>query len=297
MRMQRIAENYYVGLPIAIVLVFLPLLNWLGLTYAVFTVLRQNTYVGVIAIALVGFTCFYMVSGMQFYGTKAEWLSLLAFTVPLWAMPYGLRVLRSLSASLQLGFLVLAFFALVNYAVYGPVSYDELYQFLLNRLFGGQVAAQGIGQTMQEMYLQTMAATAVYAWPSMLLLLQALLLFCARFMQSRWYYPGGFQTEFHNLRLAKWVSVVLLASFAFAIVSPQTQVAIQIAGLSILLFSIAGMAWLHWYIKDRELGKLWVVLMYIILFVLSTWVLPLLAVIGLLDSHLDLRARLKRKVT
>jgi hypothetical protein len=292
--MQRIAENYYLSLPLAVILVFLPLLNWIGLSWAVFATLRQNTYLGVLSIAIVGFACFYAINGLQFHATTAEWLGFLAFVGPLWGMAYSLRVFRSLRLSLQLGFFLLALIALLHYGVFGAIAYDEIYKYLLHRLFAGEIAGQGVTHTLQELYLQTMARAAIIAWPMMLFLLQVSLLMLARYLQSRWYYPGGFQTEFHALRLSRFMTAPLVFSFLWAILMPQTQVAMQLAGLSALLYSIAGIALVHWYIQERQLGMMWVVLLYAILFILSAWVLPLLAVIALLDSHLDLRTRLKR---
>ncbi len=293
MRMQRIAENFYVSLPLAVVLVFLPLLNWLSLSWAVFTTLRQNIYMGMASIGVVGFAFFYAASGWQFNNTLQEWLSLCVFIGPLWAMAYSLRLWKSLRLSLELGFFSLALLALLNYGVYGPLNYDELYQTFLNRLFGGELSADSMMQSIQVFYIETMASAAMYAWPALLFMVQVLLLVCGRYIQSRWYYPGGFKTEFHNLRLSQFMAAPLVLSFLWAILAPN-QVALQLAGLAALVYSVAGLAWLHWYLQMKNFGKMWLFLLYVVLFMFSAWALPFLAIIALLDSHLDLRKRLNK---
>ncbi len=291
MKLQRIAENYYLSLPISIALVFVPLLNWIGLTWAVFATLRQNTYLGLLSIGLVGFVNFYFFNNLRFNGEAGEWIALFAFVAPLWIMAYSLRVFRSLSLSLQLGFFTLAVCALLNYGIYGVVTYDELYQYMSQRIFSGELPTNALGQTIQQIYLETMTTTMIVAWPMMIFLLQVLLLILARYLQSRWYNPGGFQIEFHQLRLSRFMAIPLLLSFIWAVAAPQMQVSIQLAGLCLFLYSIAGIAWVHWYMNFKLLGTAWIVLFYVVLFVLSAWALPLLGIIALVDSYFDLRTR------
>lgn len=294
MRIQRIAENYYLGLPIAMALVFVPLLNWIGLTWAVFTTLRKNSYVGLLSIGLVAGLNFYIFNDMRFNGTAGEWIAFFAFVGPLWVMAYSLRVLRSLSLSLQLGFFILAVCALLYYGVYGPVIYDDLYHYMLQRFFPNEIPAADSGQVFQQMYLEAMVTATMIAWPMVLFFLQASLLLLARYVQSCWYNPGGFKTEFQALRLSRYIAVPLVLSFLWALSMPNVQVATQLAVLSMFVYSLAGIAWMHWYMNMKLLGTMWFVLFYVVLFALSAWVLPLLALIALADSFLDLRTRLKR---
>ncbi|MGA2655525.1 MAG: hypothetical protein ABSF18_06055 [Gammaproteobacteria bacterium] len=294
MKLQRIAENYYLSLPIAVGLALLPLVNWIGLVWATFATLRQNTYLGILAVGLVGFVNFYLFNNMEFSGLAGEWIGLFAFIAPLWAMAYGLRVLRSLNLSLQIGFFILAICALINYGIYGTVTYDELYQYIFQRVFNGETPTTALAQTIQSVYIEAMVTTTILAWPMMLFLLQVMLLFIARYFQSRWYNPGGFKVEFQGLRLSPYMAVFLVLSFVWAMLAPQNQVSIQIAGLVAMLYSIAGIAFLHWYMNVKQLDTWWFVLFYVLLFVLSAWALPLLALVALADSHLDLRTRTKR---
>ncbi|HLF66311.1 MAG TPA: hypothetical protein VI522_01710 [Gammaproteobacteria bacterium] len=295
MSLQRITENYFLSLPLAMICVFLPLLNWLGLTWGVLMVLRRNIYVGAISLTIVGFLCFFMVNGLRIYGTLAELLGLLTFIVPMWALAYSLRLTRSLAFSLQLGFVILVIVTLANYWIYGPLTYDELYKTLARRMDLGGVGASGLVTSLQEVYLQVMVTTFLVAWPAVLFLMQILLLIGARYLQSRWYNPGGFKQEFHALRLSALMCVPFLAIFIWAVVAPS-QLALQLAGLVALLYSIAGIAWLHWYIAFKQWTWVWVAVLYGIIFVISAWAMPLLILIGLLDSSINLRQKLINRV-
>jgi hypothetical protein len=291
MNMQRVAENYFFGLAIAIILAFLPLLNWLGFAWAVLMVLRRNIYVGFISVFVIGLLCVFILNGLRFTGSVTELISLFTLILPMWLMAYSLRSLRSLSLSLQLGCMLVFLLSVCSYLVYGPVSYDEVYLALRDRLFWDSSLGYAVTSPFQEAYLSTMTSMMILAWPATLFLMQVSLLLFARFLQSHLYNPGGFQAEFHALRLSRWTSAPLLLCFLWAGFSPENQLAVQAAALVAMLFGIAGLAWLHWYMKERQLSKRWVVGLYAILFVLSAWALPVLVVIAVLDSHLDLRKK------
>ncbi|MFA6037844.1 MAG: hypothetical protein WC748_06985 [Legionellales bacterium] len=295
MRIQRIAENYYLSLPIAIALALAPLLNWVGLAWAVFATLRQNLYLGMLSLGLVGGVNFYVFNNLRFNGTMGELLAFFVLVAPLWAMAYSLQKFRSLTLSLQLGFVIVVVCALLSYGIDGPIMYDELYQYMHQRFFGDGMPVASAGQTFREMYLDTMTKTTMIAWPMMLFLLQISLLLTARYFQSRWYNPGGFRTEFQGLRLSRYMAALLLLSILWTLFMPHVQVALQLAVLCIFVYSIAGIAWMHWYMNTKLLGTTWFVLFYIVLFGLSAWILPLLAMVALADSFLDLRTRTRGK--
>lgn len=295
MRIQRIAENYYLSLPIAMALALVPLLNWVGLAWAVFVTLRQNAYMGILSLVLVGGLNYYVFNDLRFNGSAGEWLAFFVLVTPLWAMAYSLQKFRSLTLSLQIGFFIIVVCALLNYGIYGPIVYDELHQYIYQRFFSEGIAVEGTVQTLREMYLDSMTTTTMVAWPMMLFLLQVSLLLTARYFQSRWYNPGGFRAEFQGLRLSRYMAAPLWLSILWTLFMPQVQVALQIAVLSVFVYSIAGIAWMHWYMNMKLLGTIWFVLFYIVLFGLSAWILPLLAMVALADSFLDLRTRTRGK--
>ena len=116
-------------------------------------------------------------------------------------------------------------------------------------------------------------------------------LMLARWWQSQLYNPGGFQTEFHQLRITWGFStgIVLLLVICYVFNDPLGQ---WILLLTVpLLFSGLGMV--HWLIGYRKMSVRWLVIFYFLLLVFSEIFYPLVAALALIDSYLDVRKRIQ----
>ncbi len=112
-------------------------------------------------------------------------------------------------------------------------------------------------------------------------------LILGRWWQSLLYNPGGFQQEFHQIRLSPMVAGVLvlavLLSFSFEPLNRMVQV------LTVPLL-IAGFALMHWTVKAKQLSTSWLVGFYLLAFLLQLY--PVLVFLALLDSWFDLRKKI-----
>jgi hypothetical protein len=124
----------------------------------------------------------------------------------------------------------------------------------------------------------------------------AILLACtvlARWWQSVLFNPGGFQTEFHQLRLPVWLTGSLaLAVFGLSNIVDMTQWLFILA--IPLLF--AGLALVHGLVEQMKLGRMWLIATYLGLLFSSALVFTLLALLATLDSLFGLRKRLPVRV-
>jgi len=124
----------------------------------------------------------------------------------------------------------------------------------------------------------------------------AILLACtvlARWWQSVLFNPGGFQTEFHQLRLPVWLTGSLaLAVFGLSNIADMTQWLFILA--IPLLF--AGLALVHGLVEQMKLGRMWLIATYLGLLFSSALVFSLLALLATLDSVFGLRKRLPVRV-
>ncbi|HIG36422.1 MAG TPA: hypothetical protein EYQ12_02165 [Oceanospirillaceae bacterium] len=124
----------------------------------------------------------------------------------------------------------------------------------------------------------------------------AILLACtvlARWWQSVLFNPGGFQTEFHQLRLPVWLTGSLaLAVFGLSNIADMTQWLFILA--IPLLF--AGLALVHGLVEQMKLGRMWLIATYLGLLFSSALVFTLLALLATLDSLFGLRKRLPVRV-
>ncbi len=109
----------------------------------------------------------------------------------------------------------------------------------------------------------------------------------ARWWQSMLYNPGGFQQEFHQVRLSPFVAgglvVAVLLSFS---VEPLNRF-VQVLAVPLM---ISGLALFHWTIKVKQLSGGWLVSFYILLVLMQLY--PVLVFVALLDSWFDLRQKI-----
>lgn len=110
-----------------------------------------------------------------------------------------------------------------------------------------------------------------------------------RSFQARLYNPGGFQTEFHRLRLGKKELAVLIVT-SLGLLQLGTNY-LSWLGLTLLPLLVAGIAVFHAFAKSKKLAKHWYVLFYIVLF-LSDPVKMILMVLAIADTFTDFRKKL-----
>lgn len=122
----------------------------------------------------------------------------------------------------------------------------------------------------------------------LLMLIASLLL--ARWWQSILYNPGGFQSEFHAIRLPLWSSVCL-PLVLILVASGQTWL---LSAVPVLLVPhlIAGIALVHGVFAIKKYNSFWLGLLYVLLFLAQPYMSLLLVLIALADSLIDIRHQL-----
>ncbi|MCH7817034.1 MAG: hypothetical protein IIC60_10750, partial [Proteobacteria bacterium] len=116
------------------------------------------------------------------------------------------------------------------------------------------------------------------------------LLMLARWMQAALYNPGGFQKEFHGLRIELKVALLLLGLMLlanFGVLVPSAWVLYLAVPL---MFS--GLALIHAVVAKKKLSTMWLTALYVLLL---PFVMQLIVLLALVDSWYDFRARLKSR--
>jgi hypothetical protein len=111
-------------------------------------------------------------------------------------------------------------------------------------------------------------------------------LIIGRWWQGLLYNPGGFQQEFHNLRIDPRVMIFLLGVILVGLMDippldgwlPLFCIAPMFAGLAIA----------HYMVVKKTMGTPWLVLIYMTVLMMP----PAIILLGLTDSLLDLRKRM-----
>ena len=140
---------------------------------------------------------------------------------------------------------------------------------------------------LQEMQMEEVRSVLISAIGAVYMFLSIALLMLARYLQASLYNPGGFQQEFHLLRIEQKVAFLLIALMllaSFEIVIPESWV---------LYFAVpllfAGIGLVHGLAKQQNLSSMWLIAFYALLMLPVAIQLVVLA--ALVDSWYDFRSR------
>ncbi len=114
-------------------------------------------------------------------------------------------------------------------------------------------------------------------------------LMLARWLQARLYNPGGFQAEFHRLRLAPAATVALL--LGLLITRWQSEAAVMVPVL-VLPLLVAGLALFHGVVALRGRSNTPLVFFYLTLVLLAGPAFVVLIAAAITDSFVDFRKRI-----
>ena len=115
-------------------------------------------------------------------------------------------------------------------------------------------------------------------------------LYIARWWQAILYNPGGFGREFQGIYLGKVTAVVALGIGTAAALAGSDMLLAMLV-VMITLYLNQGLAILHAIFVGKNLNRLWLFPIYLVLLLIQP-VLVLLALTGLADTWIDLRRRL-----
>ena len=104
------------------------------------------------------------------------------------------------------------------------------------------------------------------------------------------YNPGGFQQEFHALRLPMSIAIISAVTWLYAM-SQGAQYTFWANVFGLPLW-VSGMAMVHWLVARFKLNVAALVAMYILVPLLPMGIV-ILMLLALLDAGLDLRNKFK----
>ena len=214
---------------------------------------------------------------------------LLAAWLPAWIAASVLRTV-SLSASLQViaGLSLAAILVLYTFFPAMGELWREPLDVLVQQLLEqsqGQFSLQEL-QEVQELVIRMipgfLASSVLFGTMISLLL--------ARWWQSVILNPGGFAREFQALNLGKTTAIIAtVVVLAVALIGSELWYAMLLIVLA--LYTTQGMSILHAVFKGRQLNRIWLYLIYLVMF-FSPEVAAMLILVGIADAWIDFRGRL-----
>jgi len=122
------------------------------------------------------------------------------------------------------------------------------------------------------------------------LLLVYISLFLARWWQATLYNPGGFQEEFHNLKMPFWYSLAFIA--AGLLVSFGVEQLLPLLPVLVVPLVISGLALVHGIVAIKQYNSFWLGMLYVLLLFALPYLSVLLVLIAMADSLMNFRHRL-----
>ncbi|MES9850395.1 MAG: DUF2232 domain-containing protein [Candidatus Thiodiazotropha sp. L084R] len=220
---------------------------------------------------------------------------LLVLWIPVTLLGLLLRNTRSLAFTAQAGLAFGILAILMQYISMGdPVTFWRKYlEPMAQRFIEAGLFDQAQSVQVLDQLSQMMCGLVAVGF-----LLQLLLsLFVARWWQAILYNPGGFSTEFQQMRLHRLVGVAGAAAMLLGLLPENAYPAfVGCLGAVILgLVFLQGMVVVHGLIKGTKSAQLWLVLTYLMLIIFLPQMVLVLISIGLLDIWIDFRSRFKSK--
>ncbi|MCU7960428.1 MAG: DUF2232 domain-containing protein [gamma proteobacterium symbiont of Bathyaustriella thionipta] len=211
----------------------------------------------------------------------------------IWLLALLLRLSRRLNVALEAGLLLTTVFLLILLLLYplGGGFWQQQLDVLLQNM--QNTSGSGLAEDQQELLGQLWLRWAPAGFAAGIYLQLALTLLLARWWQALLFNPGGFQQEFHALRLHYWVAfVVLAAALISQLLSSGPS---HWAAYILLLFGsglfIQGLAVVHGVVGKAKAHVAWLIAVYVFMLLALPQVAVLLAFIGLSDRFLDFRMR------
>lgn len=268
-------------------LLFPPLLVFSGASIALVS-LRKGAYYGLLTIAIAS-----LGTGLLAYFALGAGLPVIILALLQWLPVLLLSIVLRATVSLTLSMQAAALFGVLAVFVFYLVLGDPALWWteMVNQMFtdfaeAGLFPDPGFAEQMSQQFAQWapllpghIAASAVLS--------AILALLLGRWWQSLLYYPGGFQEEFHSLRLSQSFALLLLGLFILSL-AMGWPLLINLALVLGMVGTIYGVALVHALAKIAKIAKGWLIVFYILLPLVLSQLVLMLAVI---DTWLDFRSR------
>lgn len=276
----------------AILAMMVPPLSVVSGAVVALTTLRMGSRSGAIVVA--GSTVFVAVMAWFSLGNIAPSLVFLGVLwLPLWGLAWILRETRSLALVIVIAGGLGVVGVLVTYALLGDVT--AMWKQTLLTMFepametGGPLADRKMVTTI----LADIAPVMTGITATGMVLNTIICLFLARGAQAMLFNPGGFRSEFYELRLGRGIAVVSMVFIAISMLplNAVSRTAGEIVIVVLGLYVIQGMAIIHAIVDKRKLHVAWLIGLYFVMIVVLPQLMVLVAVLGLMDAWVDFRHR------
>ena len=270
----------------------MPPLSILSGAAVALTTLRMGVSSG--AVVMLGSTAF--VAGLTWLSLGNVLPALMFLGVlwlPLWALAWVLRESRSLALATITAAALGIIGIIVTYLILGDVT--SWWKETLTTLFEPAMEAGGplADPELVEKILADLSKVMTGIAAAGFVLNTIMCLYLARGWQAQLFNPGGFRSEFHELRFGYKTAVVSLAVIVLSMVpmGGLSNVAVEIMIVALSLYVIQGLAMIHAVVAIKKMHVAWLIGVYLVAFFLLPQLMAVVALLGLADTWVDFRQR------
>lgn len=270
----------------------MPPLSILSGSAVALTTLRAGMRSG--AVVMLGSTAFVAVLTWLSLGNVLPALVFLGMLwLPLWALGWVLRETRSLALTTITAGVLGIIGIIATYLILGDVT--SWWKEVLTALFepameaGGPLADPELVEKVLADLSKIMTGVAAAGFT----LNMIMCLYLARGWQAQLFNPGGFRSEFHELRFGYKAAVVSLVVIVLAMLPMGgiSNIATEIMMVVLGLYVIQGLAMIHAIVAIRKMHVAWLIGVYMVTFFILPQLIAVVALLGLADTWLDFRQR------
>lgn len=246
----------------------------------VMVMLGSTAFVALIAWVSLGS----VLPGLMFLGVM--WL-------PLWILGWVLRESRSLALTILVAGVVGVLGIFAVYLILGDTAswWEEV---LLTLSEPALQTGSPLEPEEVELAMATLSRVMTGIAAAGMVLNSLLCLFLARGWQAQLYNPGGFRSEFYELRLGKGAALASLAVIVLTMLpmGGLSGVATEVMIVVLSLYVVQGLAMIHAIIAMKKLHVAWLIALYLVAFFVLPQLMALVALAGLIDTWVDFRQRI-----
>lgn len=216
--------------------------------------------------------------------------------LPLWLLGWVLRETRSLSLTHLVAGVVVALGVVTVHVMLGDTA-GWWQQVLLRLSEPALQAGSPLDPAEVEQAMTTLSRVMTGIIAAGLVLNSLMCLYLARGWQAQLFNPGGFRTEFHELRLGKIAALVSLAIIVLSMLPMGgfSSLATELLIIALSLYVVQGLAMIHAIVAIKQLHIAWLVGLYLVAFVVLPQLMALVALLGLIDTWVDFRQRIRHQ--
>ncbi len=270
----------------------MPPLSLLSGAAVALTTLRSGMRSG--AVVMLGSTAF--VAGLTWLSLGNVLPALMFLGVlwlPLWGLGFILRETRSLALTTMAAGIFGIIGIIATYLILGDVT--SWWKETLTTLFEPAMEAGGplADPELVEKVLADLSKVMTGIAAAGFMLNTIMCLYLARGWQAQLFNPGGFRSEFHELRFGHKAAVVSLAVIVLSMVplGGLSNVAAEIMIVVLSLYVIQGLAMIHAVVAIKKMHVAWLIGVYMVAFFILPQLMAVVALLGLVDTWVDFRQR------